>query len=192
MSLILNSLIFGITALLLLRALILDRKGKGQSLKLSFRFFTVQSNLFCGLASLCMLLAPEAEWAWLLKYMGTSAVSLTFFTVLFYLAPAIGSFTKLIREENLFMHFLTPLMALASFCIWERRGMGPWIFLWGMLPILLYGSLYLRKVVFDKTDKAWDDLYGFNRKGRWPLALCAMLSANLIICLCLSAVQNMG
>ena len=122
----------------------------------------------------------------------SSAVSLTFFTVLFYLAPAIGSFTKLIREENLFMHFLTPLMALASFCIWERRGMGPWVFLWGMLPILLYGSLYLRKVVFDKTDKAWDDLYGFNRKGRWPLSLCAMLSANMTICLCLSVVQNMG
>ena len=53
MSLVLNSLIFGITALLLLRALILDRKGKGRSLKHSFRFFTVQSNLFCGLASLC-------------------------------------------------------------------------------------------------------------------------------------------
>ena len=191
MSFVLNAIIAAVTGIITLHSLLRDKMDNIPDIKMAFRYFTVQSNAFCGFAALCMCLAPRAEWAWLLKYMATAAVSVTLFTVMFYLAPALGSVKKLIQKENLFLHLITPLLALTSFCIWEKRGMKPWIFLLGLLPVVLYAGLYLKKVVFTHSEKKWDDIYGFNRDGRWPVSLAAMLLITLMICLVLSWVQNL-
>ena len=53
----------------------------------------------------------------------------------------------------------------------------------GLLPVLLYGLLYLNKVV---SRKEWDDFYGFNRDGKWPLSFAAMLIGTALLCLLLS------
>ena len=47
----------------------------------------------------------------------------------------------------------------------------------------LYGLLYLNKVV---SRKEWDDFYGFNRDGKWPLSFAAMLIGTALLCLLLS------
>ena len=49
-----------------------------------------------------------------------------------------------------------------------------------MLPVLLYGLLYLRRVVFQQR---WEDFYGFNRGGKWPLSFAAMLLGAVLLCL---------
>ena len=62
--------------------------------------------------------------------------------------------------------------------------------LWGMLPVILYGILYIYKSQFAAPEKRWDDFYGFNRGGKWPVSLACMLTGTFLICMGLMALQN--
>ena len=102
-----------------------------------------------------------------------SPQSVTMLTVFLYLAPVIGKDwydVLLKRPSDLFMHLLTPVMALVSFCVCERRGMTFPQCLLGVLPVVLYGPLYLYKILYAPEEKRWDDFYGFNRNGKWKIA----------------------
>ena len=63
----------------------------------------------------------------MLKYIGTAAVTVTMLTVFLFLAPGIGKGWAGIllthTVSDFFMHLLTPLAALFSFCLLEKRGM---------------------------------------------------------------------
>ena len=165
--------------------------------KLALRFFTTLSNMLCAAACLLTALAINAggipEWIWMLKYIGTAAVTVTMLTVLFFLAPTFGkgALKVLLSGTDLFMHLITPLMALVSFCVFERRGMTFCQSLWGMLPVLLYGPLYLYKILFALPEKRWDDFYGFNKQGKWPIAFALMVLGTFLICMGIRAVQNL-
>ena len=133
-------------------------------------------------------------WVWMLKYTGTAAVTVTMLTVFLFLAPSVGKdWVKVLLKggNNTFMHLLTPLMALYSFCVLEKQGMSFLQCLAGMLPVLLYGPLYLYKILFALPEKRWDDFYGFNRGGKWPLAFAAMVTGTFLICLGIMALQNL-
>ena len=164
--------------------------------KLVFRFFTTLSNVLCATACLLTALAINAggipEWIWMLKYIGTAAVTVTMLTVLFFLAPTFGkgALKVLLSGTDLFMHLITPLMALVSFCVFERRGMTFCQSLWGMLPVLLYGPVYLYKILFALPEKRWDDFYGFNKQGKWPIAFALMVLGTFLICMGIMALQN--
>ena len=113
----------------------------------------------------------------------------------FVLAPSIASIGKnwveiLLTGSDIFMHLLTPLMALVSFCVFERRGMTFPQCLLGVLPVVLYGPLYLYKILYAPGEKRWDDFYVFNRNGKWKIAFCAMLLGTLAICVGIMLVQN--
>ena len=41
-----------------------------------------------------------------------------------------------------------------------------------ILPVLLYGWLYLRQVVLSGV---WPDFYGFNKNGKWRLSFSLMI-----------------
>lgn len=197
-DLLLNLVIFVITTVLV----VLFGRKEGQWVperwRKAFRYFTCQSNVLC--AAACLLTAAFGlagdvpEWVWLVKYAGTAAVTLTMLTVFLYLAPVIGEgwVEKLLtgKISDLFMHLITPVLALVSFLVFEHRGMTFPQSLIGMLPILLYGSLYVYKVLFAPEEKRWEDLYGFNRGGKWQISAAAMLAANFLICLGLMALQN--
>ena len=187
---ILNALIVLITLTVLLRFLRVEGKWNWPQLKLAFRFFTVQSNCLCALAAALLCLFPGAGWAWLLKYVGTAAVTVTMLTVLLFLGPHYG-YRELLRGGDLFMHLITPLLALVSFCGFERRGMGLLPALAGLLPVILYGALYSYKLFLAPPEKAWEDFYTFNRDGKWLISLLAMLTGTLLICLCLMGIQNL-
>ena len=62
--------------------------------KFALRFFTTLSNMLCAAACLLTALAINAggipEWIWMLKYIGTAAVTVTMLTVLFLPAPSFG------------------------------------------------------------------------------------------------------
>ena len=57
----------------------------------------------------------------------------------------------------------------------------------GVVPVVLYGALYLNRVVFTDGEKAWEDFYGFNKGGKWWISLTLMLLATLLISLALWA-----
>ena len=195
-DILLNLLIFTVTAFLLLRTARKDGEWMPDRVRMAFRFFTVQSNALCAAAALAAAAASLAgempEWIRIIKYIGTSAVTVTMLTVFLFLAPSAGKdwVQVLLKGPDLFMHLLTPLAALISFGVFEKKGMTFGQSLWGMLPVVLYGPLYLYKIRFAPKEKGWDDFYGFNRTGRWPVSFAAMLAGTFLICLGLMAWQN--
>ena len=186
MDLVFNALIFIITAVLVVR---LFFRGWDKT-KEAFRFFTQQSNAFCGAAALLMCIAPGAQWAWTIKYVATVAVTVTMLTVFLFLGPSIGSYKPLLSGSVFFMHLLTPMMALVSFVFFEKRGMGFSTALLGMLPVVLYGSWYLYKVVLSPEDRRWKDFYGFNKNGKWPISFAAMMVGAFAVCMVFMVLQN--
>ena len=197
-DILLNLLIFLITTALMLNVARKDGQWKPEQWKKAFRYFTVQSNVFC--AAGCLLTAIFAiagevpEWVWLLKYTGTAAVTVTMLTVFLFLAPSVGKDWMNVlltgTAGDLFMHLLTPLAALVTFCIFEKRGMTFLQALCGMLPVLLYGVLYIRKTQFAPAEKRWDDFYGFARGGHLFTALAGMVTGTFLICMGLMALHN--
>ena len=190
-----NGAIFLITFVIV--AMIFRKEGKWDPdrVRKAFRFFTVQSNVLCAAAALATCIGQLAgevpQWVWILKYVGTAAVTVTLLTVFLFLAPSMGGLWKLLEGSSFFMHFLTPVLALVSFCVFERRDMPFGTALAGMLPVILYGALYMYRITYAPEGKRWDDFYGFNKGGKWRIAAAAMLAGTFLICMGLMAVQNL-
>ena len=161
-----------------------------------FQYFTVDSNLLAALASLLLLAyqlrclgkgeaAPKALIA--LKYVGTVAVSVTFFTVFCFLGLIYG-YRSMIEGVNLFMHLIAPLLAMLSFCVLEREPALRFrsVFL-GLIPTAVYGIVYMGMVV---ALRRWYDFYGFNMGGHWALSSILMLLGTWVLSLALWALRR--
>ena len=188
---IINALIFTVTAILVFRLFRKEGAWCPPQARYAFRFFTVQSNVFCAVSALFRVLFPGSCWAWTFKYIGTAAVTVTMLTVFFFLAPTMGGLKPLLKGNDLFMHLTTPLMAILSFCLLEKKGMAFSTALLGMLPLVLYGGWYLYKILYAPADKRWEDFYGFNRGGKWPIAMAAMMVGGFAVCMMLMGLQNL-
>ena len=72
--------------------------------RILFRYFTVLSNLFCGVACACVAIAwctgTLPKWVVLLKYVSTVAVGVTLLTVFLFLGPSSGEWKKLLVEKR--------------------------------------------------------------------------------------------
>ena len=193
MDIILNVAIFLITAFIVV--FVFFRREHHWDLqrgRSALRFFTAQSNILCAAAALMMCLFPQSQVVWLLKYTGTAAVTVTMLTVFLFLAPSIGEgWTVLLKGSDFFMHLVTPLLALISFCAFEKRGMDFRTALLGVLPVMIYGPWYLYKIRFAPENKRWDDFYGFNKGGKWPISFAMMLIGTFLICMGIMALQNL-
>jgi hypothetical protein len=152
----------------------------------ALRYFTLLSNLLCAFAALALAIAliggEVPRWIWLWKYIGTAAVTVTLLTVLVFLGPAVG-YKELLSGRDLYLHLIGPLLAIVSFCFFERLGPLPFpLALTGLLPVIAYGTLYLYKVVLCPEEKRWEDFYGYNKSGKWPLSFAAMVIGGFLVC----------
>ena len=178
MDTVINIVIFVITAISILFCFRKDRHWDLQKGKKSLRFFTILSNLFCALSALLLVLS-SSYWAWLLKYVGTIAVTVTLLTVMFFLGPNMG-FKQMFSGKDLYLHLCGPLMAIVSFCFLERRyNLSFPLSLLGILPVIIYGFVYLFEVVILKN---WEDFYGYNKDGKWRLSMVAMFAGGFAVC----------
>ena len=175
-SIIINSII----VVLMLVSVVLGLKKSG--VNKFFRFFTTLSNLLCAASAAAVLIAAAAHgaplplWAVVFKYVGTCAVAVTMLTVLLFLAPVSGAWKMLLLEGvDMILHLIIPILALVSFIFFDKQPMPAPAIALGVLPVVLYGILYCRKVVFAPDEKRWDDFYGFNRSGKWYLSYVFML-----------------
>ncbi len=184
MDLALNAVIAALTLAVLLHF------ARKKVFRTAFRYFTVQSNVLCAVSALLMCFFPDSRWVWMLKYVGAAAVTVTMLTVLCFLGPAYG-YKALLSGSDLVMHLITPVLALVSFCGFERRGLAFLPALAGLLPVILYGALYAWKILLAPPEKAWEDFYGFNKGGKFYISIVAMLAGTLLICLGLMALQNL-
>ncbi len=197
-DIILNLVIFLATMALILIMPCKDGKWMPDRLKNAFRYFTCQSNVFCAaaclLTAICAMAGEHPEWVRLLKYAGTAAVTVTMLTVFLFLAPVVGKdwTEKLLTGTpgDVCMHLLTPVAALVSFCVLEKRGMTFTQALTGMLPVFLYGLLYVYRIRFAPEEKRWEDFYTFDRGGKLALSCAGMLAGTFLICMGLMALQN--
>ena len=189
MDAFLNALIFFLTLILTVRFFHKDGEWRIGNGTVFFRFFTVLSNVFCAAAAFLMCFAPSFPLVWTLKYIGTVAVTVTMMTVFLFLGPNMG-YKKLLTGTDLYMHLVTPLLAILSFFCFEKRGMTVRTALLGVLPVLLYGILYLYKVVYAPENKRWDDFYGFNKNGKWPVSFAAMTAGGFAVCILFLFLQN--
>ena len=69
-------------------------------------------------------------------------------------------------------------MAILSFLGFEQEGLSAWIIPLGLVPVLLYGLLYFNRVV---VARAWEDMYGFNKGGKWKLSFALMTAGTVVI-----------
>ena len=158
---------------------------KNAGVPVVMRFFTAQSNLFCGavclLTGILLLSGAVPYWVLVLKYAATVAVTVTFLTVFLYLAPFGPGFKILLSGPDFYLHLFCPVLAVLTYILWDHADMPFYMVLVGTLPVLLYGSLYLYKVVSGKAKKPWDDFYVFNKEGRWPVSCAAMYLGTLVL-----------
>jgi len=131
-----------------------------------FRYFTILSNIFFALTSIVMsyfnfkvIIDEEKDIKWFknLRFASVCGVTLTMMTVFLYLIP-ITSFKMMLQYTNLFMHLINPLFAVISFLLLEIDE-----FKWqksfiGLIPMVVYGTIYFICVVIVKC---WPDFYCF-------------------------------
>ena len=186
-SIIINAVIFLTTFIIAVSSFRKDGTWQIRSGLKQFHYFTVLSNDFCAIAALLMAISQLGgnvpQIVFWLKYLGTVALTLTFLTAFLFLAPFAGGYKKWFSGYNFFAHLTTPLLAILSFCLLERRRMSFQTAMTGLLPVLLYGAVYLYKVLLAPKDRRWEDFYGFNVGGKWPIICVVMLVVTSLICM---------
>ena len=153
-------------------------------LKRILRYYTTLSNLLCAVGALavavCRLAGTAPQWVLVLKYVGTVSVTVTMLTVFFFLAPHAG-FKELLSEQDFFLHLLCPVLALVSHFLWDRPD-APFGIVWlGVLTVVLYGIVYLYKVLKAPEEQRWKDFYGFNTNGLWKVSYICMTVAAAVM-----------
>lgn len=176
-SIILNSLIF-IFTLFATISMIIGFKFMGQFEVLSernfksFKYFTVDSNVFAGLISLAYVIYKFTDSGkkstklpkvfYILKLAATTGVTLTMMVTVFYLAPTSnGNFLRYFINSNFFMHLITPLLCIISFIFFEAAEAQKFVMsIPGIIPMLLYSFFYTPNVLLHlengKPVKAYD------------------------------------
>lgn len=168
--------------------------GRFQNGAKTFRYFTTDSNLFAALAGLITLVfslrtffGGNGEfplWVQTVKYIAVCSVTLTFLTVVGFLAPTQG-WGRMFGGANLWLHLICPLLCILSYLLLESRNRLPFSATFAaLIPVVLYGAVYLIAVVFvGEEGGGWNDFYGFNRSGMWFVALPLMLGVAYLVAL---------
>ena len=122
------------------------------------KFYTVDSNILVGIASLIIIIYEYLllkkkiknipKYVYILKYIATVAVSLTFLVTLFYLSPLYGSkFLFLYQNSNLFFHLLVPLLSFISYIFYEKIEIDYKYTYYGVSTMILYGIYYVINIL---------------------------------------------
>ncbi len=185
-----------------LLALIFGGVSGNMSLGVStFRYFTNLSNILVAMTASIILpfningiIHGKNEiplWAQACKFVGTVSVTVTFLTVILFLGPMFG-WEIMFAGPCLYLHLITPLLAIFSFCVAECENKYPFYLTYiGLAPTFVYSILYLFMVAIFKR---WEDFYGFTFGGKmWviPISLIAMYIATYVFAVGNWALQNL-
>lgn len=167
--------------------------------KFLFRYFTIDSNLlmsfvasaaiFFNISNIRFKKNTMPLWFTLIKFAATCAVTLTFLVVMLFLWRIYG-LAMLLEGGNLFMHMITPLVALFLFVFIEKSYRFKLkYFLFGIIPTIIYGIVYIVCVLLVRC---WPDFYGFNQNGMWYVMLPIMLAGSTLIAFLVCLFHNIG
>ena len=146
------------------------------------KYFTTDSNIFVGIASLFLLIEEHKVLkdkrksinyiAYVLKFIATVSVTVTFLTVFLYLGPGSeGGIMSMLTNSNLFFHLIIPVLSMVSFIFFERSNKIDKKYIkYGLLPTMLYALFYITNVFMHldnfkvSTEYDW---YWFAQNGIW-------------------------
>ena len=184
-----NIIVFGLFVFCLCNFISYVLKGSPDN---RFRYFTNISTITVGLialpnAVLLILSAIKGKHIYsvvfsVIKFVGLSMIALTFFTVLFVIAP-LTSFKSMYEKVRFLTHLVIPVLVMASYFFFEEKTMFEWkLSMIGVVPSLIYTAIYGINVVLLET---WPDIYRANNDGLWYLFGFVIIISNFAICLCL-------
>ncbi|MBO4845097.1 MAG: hypothetical protein J5525_02205 [Lachnospiraceae bacterium] len=139
----------------------------------NFKYFTVLSNIFCGIVALLYLIfkIKDKKIHILLKLMAASATGLTFLIIAAFLQPMYPEL-NLYKGGNLFFHLIVPLLAMCEFVLIKTEKIPfKYTFISAILA-LIYGTGYCVNILINGKG-VWpntNDWYGFLNWG-WPVGL---------------------
>ena len=197
-SLVYNCIIFMLvlvsTILMFYKVQFFDT-GRGNTLDESgfsiFKFFTVDSNILVGIASLIFVIyeykaiknkkSVIPSWIYGLKYMGTCAVGLTFVITLVWLSPSLGSkFYLLYLNSNFAFHLVVPILAFISYTKYEKNDFGIKSTLLCFIPLVTYAIYYVTNLIIhfeNNTVSIKYDIYGFVKGGKESIVIALAVMA---------------
>ena len=150
----------------------------------NFKFYTVLSNVFCGITVLIYLILrlmkKNTDKLVPLKLGAVCSVAVTFAIVAFFFGPLYG-YIQFYQRGNLFFHLLLPVTAMAEFIIVRRKKI-PFIHtVIAAVPTLIYGTCYMLNLLINGVGGPWpytNDFYAFLSWG-WPVGILIFASITL-------------
>ena len=186
-ELILNAVLVLFTVIGII--LMLTGKPEEGSLQASgienLKFYTVLSNVFCGIIALIRLiyikLKKDTSKLVPLKLGAVCAVTITFAIVAFFFGPLYG-WIQFYKRGNLFFHLLEPLTAIAEFIIIRRNRIPFKHTVYAAVPTFLYGTGYALNILINGMGGPWpdsNDFYAFLSWG-WGIGIVIFLCITLL------------
>ena len=142
----------------------------------NFKFYTVLTNVFCGLIALIYLVLliakKNTDKMAAFKLAAVCGVAITFAVVAFMFGPLYG-YPQFYKRGNLFFHLLEPLVAIVEFILIRRKKMPFKYTVIAAVPTLLYGIGYMSNILINGIGGPWpdtNDFYAFLSWG-WPVGI---------------------
>ena len=152
----------------------------------NLKYYTVLSNLFCGLVAVIYgvvsLLSKDNLKSSLmrrLKLMAAACVGLTFIQIAGFFGPLYG-YSELYKGSNLYFHLIIPILAMVEFVIIDF-GKIPFIdTIISAIPTFIYGFVYLVNILINGIGEWPDgnDWYGFMN---WGLGVGLVIYAGIVL-----------
>ena len=197
------SLVFNIIIVVftLIGVFVIHRVDPGQNFNsgglVSLKYFTVLSNVFCGIVALVWLIFffMKKTFPVVFKLMAVSAVGITFLMVAAFLAPTYPKL-NLYEGRNLWFHLIIPLIAIPEFIVLETEEKIPFKYTFISASVtLVYGLGYLINILINGVGQWPDtnDWYGFLNWGYGvgTLIFAATVLANFAVA-CLMRALNIA
>ena len=151
----------------------------------NFKFYTVLSNVFCGIVALIYLvlviLKKNADKIRVLKLAALCGVVITFCVVAFMFGPLYG-YPRFYKGGNLYFHLLLPIAATVEFLVVKRAKM-PFIYtVFAAIPTLIYGIGYTLNILINGIGGPWpdsNDFYAFLNWG-WGGGIAILIAVSLL------------
>ena len=165
--------------------LMFTRGGDGTGLISSglenLKYYTVLSNLFCGIVALAELVAHISRKSkfdfTMLKFMAATVTGLTAVIIAAFLQPTYPDL-NMYQGSNLWFHLIVPVIAVAE-CVFTSDVASMLTFgrtMLTMIPSAVYGLFYALNILF-RGIGTWpdtNDWYGFLNWG-WPIGIIIFL-----------------
>ena len=151
-----------------------------------FMYYTNISNTAIGVISLVnlvfllLLFIKDKEYPKILsiiKFIGISMMTLTFFVILFTI-PIYG-LDRAYGKDKIITHLIAPILVAISYICFEEKTLFKWKYTFlTLVPTTIYVIIYITNVVFLKT---WKDIYSVNTKGLWYLFVIIALVSDFAL-----------